>query len=280
MISWIGGKNRISKWIIEYIPQDVETYLEPCGGMFWVFFKMDLKKYPNLKNVIYNDINSLNVNLFKCLKDPDRLYDEMSKYPTQVMGEVVDPQPYIDVFNSCQKEIFDSNFIVPTETDFDVACKYLYVLTHVFSGSKPATSKYIYYKGVYRDKFLVFKDKLNKKDWVEHFQRINIVENMDVCDVMEKYDSENTFIYQDLPYYNTEHYYSNHDFGINDHERVKNCMINLKSKFAMSYYDFPLLSEWYPKDRYHWESKEFPKSAAARKDTPQNKGLELLIMNY
>jgi len=54
MISYIGGKARIGKWIKEYIPKDIETYVEGFSGMFWVFFNMDLKHYPNLKTVVYN----------------------------------------------------------------------------------------------------------------------------------------------------------------------------------------------------------------------------------
>ena len=65
MISYIGGKARIGKWIREYIPEDIETYVETFSGMFWVFFNMDLTKYPNLKTVVYNDFNPLNANLFK-----------------------------------------------------------------------------------------------------------------------------------------------------------------------------------------------------------------------
>ena len=60
MISYIGGKARIGKWIVPYIPKDIETYVETFGGMFWVFFNMDLKNYPNLKTVVYNDFNGLN----------------------------------------------------------------------------------------------------------------------------------------------------------------------------------------------------------------------------
>ena len=55
MISYIGGKARISKWIVPYIPRDIETYVEPFGGMYWVFFKTKLNEYPNLKTVVYND---------------------------------------------------------------------------------------------------------------------------------------------------------------------------------------------------------------------------------
>jgi len=279
-ISYIGGKSKISSWIIPFIPKDIETYVEPFSGQFWVFFKMKLKDYPNLKNVIYNDFNALNANLYKCIKNYDFLYNKMLEYPTQVMGEDIDPKEYVECFNRCQKEVFDPNFIVPDTADFDVACKYLYTLTHIFSGGKPGTSKFIYYHGKYRDKFLVFMDKLKKPEWREHFDRITNIYNKDFSEIISEYDNEDAFFYIDPPYYNTETYYSNHEFGLNDHERLASCMKQMKGKFALSYYDFPQLSEWFPKDQYRWEMKEFPKSAAASKDKKQNMGTEILIMNY
>ena len=184
MISYIGGKSKISKWIIPFIPKDIQTYVEPFGGMFWVFFKMNINDYPNLTNVVYNDFNRLNANLFNCVKTYDRLHQEMSSYPTQVMGEDIDPREYEECFNRCQKEVFNSEFVPPIYGDYDVACKYLYTLTHIFSGGKPGSSKFIYYHGKYRDKFLVFMDKLQKKEWRDHFDKINRVENLDACDVI------------------------------------------------------------------------------------------------
>jgi len=77
MISYIGGKARIGKWIVPFIPQDIETYVEGFSGMFWVFFNMDLSKFPNLKTVVYNDFNGLNANLFRCAKHHSRLWDEL-----------------------------------------------------------------------------------------------------------------------------------------------------------------------------------------------------------
>ena len=41
MISYIGGKSNIGKWIKDYVPRDIETYVETFGGMFWVFFNLD-----------------------------------------------------------------------------------------------------------------------------------------------------------------------------------------------------------------------------------------------
>ena len=49
MLSYIGGKSKIGKWIIEYYLEDMETYVETFGGMFWCFFNMDLEKFPNFK---------------------------------------------------------------------------------------------------------------------------------------------------------------------------------------------------------------------------------------
>jgi len=70
MLSYIGGKSKIGKWIVPFYPEDMETYVETFGGMFWCFFNMDLTKYPNLKKVVYNDFNPLNYNLFQCVKNP------------------------------------------------------------------------------------------------------------------------------------------------------------------------------------------------------------------
>jgi len=54
----------------------------------------------------------------------------------------------------------------------------------------------------------------------------------------------------------------------------------MNGKFSLSYYFFPQLEEWFPKDEYRWEEKDFVKAASAKSGVKQNKGTELLIMNY
>ena len=274
MISYIGGKARISKWIVPFIPNDIETYVEPFSGMFWVFFKMNLKDYPNLKTVVYNDFNSLNANLFKCSKEYDVLWEKISQYPCQTLGVSDTPIEYSELFRSCQTEVFSNDLVITEENRFDIAAKYVYVLTQIFSGSKPETSNYMDYK------VLIFMDKLRDKKFREHFDKITFVENMDFQEVISKYDSDKTYFYVDPPYWKTENYYSNHDFDRNDHERLALSLKSMKGKFSLSYYDFPLLSKWFPKLDYVWEMKEFAKAAAAKSGTKQNMGEELLIMNY
>jgi len=279
MLSYIGGKSKIGKWIVPFYPKDMETYVETFGGMYWCFYNMDLKEYPNLKRVVYNDFNPLNYNLFQCVQNPSELLKAINSIDCQQFGVSVTPAHLKEQFVSFQAELFNQDFSV-NAYDYEVAAKYVYILTQVFSGSKPETSNFIDLKGKYKSKYLTFRDKLSKPDWIEHFLKITDVENMDFEDVIKKYDSESTYIYLDPPYWKTENYYSNHDFDREDHERLANVLKNISGKFSLSYYDFPLLSEWFPKDQYRWEMKQFAKAAAAKKGEKQNMGEELLIMNY
>jgi DNA adenine methylase len=272
MISYIGGKSLISKrLIIPNIPKDIESYVESFGGMFWNFFKMDLSLYPNLKTVVYNDFNPLNVNLFNCVKHYEEFYENIKKVESQNK----------DLFYEYQSELFAPDFKVDlSKPDFRVAIAYAYILTQIWSGSIPEKSRFIDLKGKYKSKFDAFKDKLNNENYQEHFDKISFVECMDFEDLMKKYDSKNGFFYQDPPYFLTESYYSNHNFGIETHERLANCLNKLKSKWSLSYYYFPQLSEWFPKDQFTWRSMEFHKASMAKSGKPQTKGTELLIMNY
>ena len=270
-LSYIGGKSRIGTWIRNYIPNDIETFVEPFSGMFWVFFRLELSNYPNLKTVVYNDFNPLNVNLFNCVKNYEEFYEVIKDYKSQNK----------DLFDKFQSEIFSSDFKVDLSTpDYQTAAKYAYILSQVWSGTNPEKGKFIDLKGKYRSKFDSFKSKLVDKKWQKHFDKITFCESSDFEDVIKKYDSPKTYFYCDPPYFKTEKYYANHDFGISTHQRLAETLKSIKGKFSLSYYHFEKLDEWFPKNEYIWESKEFSKAAMAKSGKSQTKGIELLIMNY
>jgi DNA adenine methylase len=242
---------------------------------------MKLEDYPNLKKIVYNDFNPLNHNLFRCVVNHQRLLEECEKLIVQEK-DVVPTSPICgENFYLFQNEIY-SDDLEFNEPDYEIAAKYVYVLTQVFSGANPSKSKFIDLKGKYHSKFTSFKNKLKKPEWQKLFENITDVENMDFQGVIEKYDSSTTYFYVDPPYYivGEGSYYSKHDFGRQDHERLANCLKGIQGKFSLSYYDFPQLQDWFPETPYRWERKEFAKAAAAKKGTKQNMGEELLIMNY
>jgi DNA adenine methylase len=271
MLSYIGGKSKIGNWIRNYIPNDIETYVEPFSGMFWVFFKTEIQHYSKLKKVVYNDFNPLNVNLFNCVREYNTFYKIINDYKSQD-GEL---------FYKFQKEIFDSSFKVNlSKPDFHTAAKYAYVLSQVWSGTNPQKAKFIDLKGKYKSKFDSFTGKLQNPKWQRYFDKIDTTENLDFQDVIEKHDSPTSYFYCDPPYYLTEKYYANHDFGIETHQKLADTLKSTEGKFSLSYYDFPQLSEWFPKDKYRWENKSFAKAAMAKAGKAQTMGVELLIMNY
>lgn len=270
-LSYIGGKSKIGTWIRSYIPNDIETYVEPFSGMFWVFFRLELPNFPNLKNVVYNDSNKLNVNLFNCIKNYTEFYEVIKKYNSQSR----------ELFEKFQNEIFNPEFIVDlSKVDYDTAAKYAYILSQVWSGTNPQKGKFIDLKGKYRSKFDSFKSKLVDKKWQKYFDKITLCESLDFEEVIKKYDSPKTYFYCDPPYFKTENYYANHIFGITTHQRLADTLRAINGKFSLSYYYFENLEEWFSKDEYVWQSKEFSKSAMAKSGKSQTKGVELLIMNY
>jgi len=282
MVSYIGGKKKMQHWIVPFIPKDIETYCEPFSGQFWIFFGMTLEDYPNLKTIVYNDFNPLNYNLYKCVSNHEKLLDECEKLTVQEK-DVFPTNPICsENFDNFQKEIYSKDLILDGEPNYEVAAKYVYVLTQVFSGANPEKSKFIDLKGKYHSKFTSFKNKLKNENWQKMFKKITCVENMDFQEVISKYDSPKTYFYTDPPYYivGEGDYYSNHDFDREDHERLADCLKGIEGKFSLSYYDFQLLNEWFPNEEYKWEKKEFAKAAAAKKGKAQNMGEELLIMNY
>ena len=288
MISYIGAKSGgMGKWIESYIPKDIKIFSEPFSGMFNVYFSMNIKDYSNLEKVVYNDFNVLNSNIFACVRQYDKFYEYLERQETQQKrndGTSTDPK-FREMFESYQSEIFNNlpNLDI-NNPNFDYGVKYAYVLSSVFSGSKPETSSFIDLKGKYTAKFDSFRKKINFTNrgnkLKDHFDNITDVENIDFEELMLKYDSPDTYYYLDPPYYNCEKYYSNHEFGLDTHKRLAECLKKLKAKWSLSYYYFKELEEWFPKDKYRWVEKEFNKISGAKKGQAVSKSTELLIMNY
>lgn len=70
-LKWIGGKTQILRFIQERIPYregDTFTYIEPFIGSGAVLFHI-ISNYPNLKNIVINDINADLIQVYRGIAD-------------------------------------------------------------------------------------------------------------------------------------------------------------------------------------------------------------------
>ena len=69
-MSWVGGKKALREQIVRLFPAQYERYIEVFGGGGWVLFH----KNPGRDFEVYNDRNSLLVNLYRCVQEkPEEL---------------------------------------------------------------------------------------------------------------------------------------------------------------------------------------------------------------
>jgi len=266
MIPYIGGKYRQAKWISSFIPDNIDTYIEVFGGAFWTYLNGNI----DCKKSIYNDVNPFMANLFACCCIPD--------FKNKVEKELPQNRDTFDFYKKDIIEIFDNPSLMSIP-DQDIGVKYAYCVTQIFSGIMNEKAKMVDLKGKYRSKYYAFMNRLSKPDIIKKFSKVN-VHNLSYDEIINMYDNGNNFFYLDPPYYGTENLYGFHDFNISHHEHLSDILKKCKSKWILSYYDFPDLSKWFPKDKYHWELKGYKKASAAQKGKKQTDGEEILIMNF
>jgi DNA adenine methylase len=267
-LPYIGGKARQAEWLNTFLPQNMKLYCEPFGGMFWCYIKGAFKA----DTVVYNDFNKFNANIFACARQPDRFLPHLTKIKAQ--NRIL--------FNKFKQTILDTgdNFNIP---DFDIAMKYVYVVTQIFSGIMSEKVEMIDLHEKYTSKYYSFINKLQNPIIRRRLDRIT-VHNKSYEEILDMYDgntfNKNNYFYLDPPYYTKEHLYAFHEFGRESHIQLANRLTTLNSRWILSYYEYDELSEWFPNDKYVWIKKDYVKASMASKGKEQSVGTELLIMNF
>ena len=64
IIGWIGGKRLLRKVISQYVPDDIQGYIEPFGGAAWMLLYRD--KWGDLE--VYNDLDNRLDNFFQSVQ--------------------------------------------------------------------------------------------------------------------------------------------------------------------------------------------------------------------
>jgi site-specific DNA-adenine methylase len=306
LISYFGGKSSsvFMEFINKQIPKDgsIKTYLEPFSGSFATYMDDDTLQF---ETVIYNDKNRHQVNLYRCCAEPEKFLPYLEAL-TQPGGLIhtLETEPlkkwdfYKSIYKEYQKNTFldDMIFDIP---DFEKAAIYAFLITSAHNSVYPRGAGYNGYK---KDKDKIKLETLIKKlknnTYTKKLQSITEFSNIDFEELILKYDSEDTYIYLDPPYFRPDEngeddakrlfWYGsdkNGIFGPASHRRLLELLKGTKSRWSLSYYYFPLLEELLPRDKYRWTEKEVFRSSAHGGNNSElkkemDKGTELLIMNY
>lgn len=267
MFPYIGGKYRQSKWISSYIPTNTKKYSEVFGGAMWVYIKGNI--YP--EKAYYNDYNQQMANIFTCFS----LHEKFLPY---LESKITQDESLFYRYRDEIVKFMESNEKIEIP-DFEMASKYIYLVTQCFSGIISKNVKFINLGTGFSAKYKSTIKRLKNPDIQKKLEKLS-VSNMSYEDFIPRIDSNDMVMYLDPPYYGTENLYAFHNFTKEDHENLASILRGCKSKWILSYYEFPEMREWYSKKEYFWYFKDYKKASAAAKNKKQSTGTEVLITNF
>ncbi len=250
-LSYVGGKSRLAKQIIERFP--VHTcYCEIFAGAAWVLFK----KEPSKVEVI-NDKDEELVNLYRIVQQHFEQFVKQFKYMviSRKIFEILKRQ---DPF---------------TLTDIHRAVKYFYLLKTSFSARmvKPGFGY-----GTDRPSGLnlsTLEETILQMHW--RLARVT-VENLDWQDCLRRYDRTHTFFYLDPPYYGTKDY--RHNFNEEDFASLAAVLGHIKGKFLLSLGNHPAMKKLFKSFKIEVLKTKY---STARKEEYRGKiRQELLVSNF
>jgi site-specific DNA-adenine methylase len=304
ILSYFGSKSSSAfhSFINTRIPKSgVKKYIEPFSGAMGTYMNDESL---NFDTVIYNDKNRHQTNLMKCCSEPETFLKYLLRLKeTLLKTEETDPVKKWDFYKAIYKKYQKNDFLDNMNFeigDYKKAAIYAFLITSSHNSVYPRGAGFNgYKKGKDKLKLDVLIDKLKKNKYTEKLKSITEFYDIDFENLITMYDSEDTFIYLDPPYARFDEKKGEDDgkrlwwygsdaegvFGPASHRRLLELIKKSKSRWALSYYYFPLLEELLPKNEYIWVEKEVNRSSAnggnnADKKEKAAKGVELLIMNY
>jgi len=241
----LGNKSRIAKEVQKYFPEHT-MYIEPFFGAGGMFFNKPKAKYN-----ILNDNDSEVFNLFNVVIHSEKeLEDTFLKMPISE-----------DLWNYWKKT---------QETDPILkALRFLFLSNYGFMG-KPETLRFS--TDNTSAVLLENLEKTHKFMFGAQFMNVDFSEVIKKIAVRHKADKNNTFIYCDPPYLDTDNNYQT-GFTPKDSEDLFQMLIGSGRKFAMSEFDHPKIMELAELHKLNIE-------IIGERENLKNRRVEILVTNY
>lgn len=181
-LRYLGGKWKLAPWIIQQFPPH-RVYIEPFGGAASVLIRK-----PRSMGECYNDLSDDVVNLFECLRDPDR---------ATLLCRAVEMTPFARAeydlaFDACEDPVERARRMV--------------VRSYMGHGSSAATSER---STGFRASLVNRSGALPAGDWTslpsalalvsKRFRGV-VIERRPALQIIDRYDYPDCLIYADPPY--------------------------------------------------------------------------------
>ena len=251
VLKYPGAKNRLAKWILQYIPEH-EVYLEPFFGSGAIFFNKEPAKVETV-----NDLDSEIVNYFKVIRD----------YPSELLQKIkMTPYARDEYENAFIEDPADDNiekarkFIVRCYQGFGCSNRYKNGFRSSQQKNSPQTAKLW---DEFPEVITIASERLKRAQ----------IENLPAIELINRYNTKDVFIYADPPYLHgtRKGYLYKHEMTNQEHVELLEALLKNPGKVLLSGYD----SELYNAMLSGWNK--------VSKDTQVENGLkrtEVLWMNY
>lgn len=259
LFRYLGAKTRAKDLIINHFPNNYRNmkYVEVFGGSAIILYYK-----PRSKMEIYNDYDEGVSSIFWCL------VNEYEKFAFRLM--------YAQYSDHLFKWFKDPEY--KASTRLDKAVQTLYLTEFAFSGKQGETlGRTPSYEHYHKNKYLLYRRNTFEK-WRKRFKNVQIYAD-DFETLIKRVDEDNTFMYLDPPYWiatkGKTHY--NINFSEEDHTRLRDTLIDTKSKWLISYDNVPEIHDLYSVMDVTIKEVSWNYTAAR---SQHKKYTELLIANY
>ena len=243
-IYWLGTKVRMRDKILPLIARfKRKLYVEPFGGAGGIL----LGKAPERAEV-YNDVNSLLVNMFRTLRDKESIATLKELLAVSPISRTMfrDLFDLANAYAEGEREEYEERKEAENLKDYPdelvVAYAFFYAMNSCYRGRirKISASFAGGQKGDSADNSIrCYSNARNNLDAYCDRLKTVCVENLDYATCITKYDDKDTLFYIDPPY--ACEVSKDYDTGWSkkDEENLIDLLIDLKGSFILSCYDTP-----------------------------------------
>jgi DNA adenine methylase len=209
-LSYIGGKNRLAKRVIEIFPEHT-TYVEAFAGGAQVFFRKEPSKVE-----VLNDLDGDIVNFYRVCQQH---YEELLRY----FRFAVVSREWFDRLKATDPQ---------TLTDIQRAARHLYLLRNCFAS---LVRHPVYHRNVIQPPSFNLQ---SLPELIENahkrLQRVQL-ECASYEEIIRRFDRPTTLFYLDPPYWGRKLY--RHNLGEADFEKLAGQLKKIRGKFILSLND-------------------------------------------